>query len=163
MLRTFTIRSRGLLRAVVSTRSTKRDRPLEVTVGVRDDAKLGAGFLADHVTGARRRARGGHRVAVPTSAIKRTGTGKIPKGKRPRNVLRKPKGFLEEDRRPPVIGERRGRGGRGKPSILFTLHDFVRIREVWAFERISRRAFDKRFPEAFRAEFLKAITTRRRP
>lgn len=143
MAGTFQLRSRGLPKAIVAVPAEKSDWPkIHAIVGIRDDATFPAGFLARHVTGEDKvPARSAKSILVPTSKVRRTAGGRIPKSAQPRELIDQKRAFTDARR----FYRRGGRGGRGR-SILFTRVKRARIAARWDFVGIAGERFRATFP-----------------
>lgn len=158
MGRAFRLRSRGLPKAVVSTAGEKRDWPrIHADVGIRDDARFPAGFLVWHVLGGTKRPERAKSILVPTKAVKRTGTGRIPKRFRPRDLIDAGKGYATSRQFLRSSSNRR----RDRRRILFTRSESVEIAPVWPFEKIARRIFETKFPRHFETQYSRAVARAR--
>lgn len=152
----FTLRARGLLRAVDTQIADVRDNPMSAKVGIRDDAGMKTGFLVQHVTGRIRKPERAKTILVPTRRVQRTASGKIPSYFKPYNLLEEKRGFLTDK----ILARRVKKERTIRP--IFTRHASVRIRATWDFEGIVKRAFEKTFPEQWAREFPRAIARARR-
>lgn len=154
-------------RSVVKAKKTDFPRSRAI-VGVPDDAKFRGKFLADHVVGRRRKARGNHpgarRIAIPTKLVKRLKKGTVSSTQRPGVIMRKPRGFLDESHRGkgPVIGLNRGRRRRDGRTIYYLLRRSVRIRKQWPFGKEMKRAAKTKYSKNFETEFRKAVVSARK-
>ena len=155
MTRSFTVRNRGVTRAIAIEPAKKRDNPRRSLVGTRPWAE----FLTLHTTGGVKRSKGGHRIAVPTRIVKRGATGRVLKRFKPRK-LRKKKGFdpqqLEEKQRISVR-TRRTRGA----SIFYNLRRRVKIKRTWPFADQVGREARRVYPKHFRRRLEHAVRTAR--
>jgi len=95
--------------------------------------------LADHVTGATRKAVKRVR-AIPTKQIKRTKTGKISTSKRPAAILKKPSVFIGKNSKgDPAIMQRVGK----RIKVLYGLRPQVKIKKRWDFHGTVQKAIEK--------------------
>lgn len=149
----FTVRNLGFRNAVQYQAADKRAHPIEARVGTAEWAS----FLTLQALGGTKKAIGGHRVAVPTSAIKRTASGRIPKRLKPR-VLRQSKrlavGVLEKRG---LIALQAGRTLR----VLFTLVASARIPKRWPLGEEVSDTVAARLGEFFAKRLAQATATAR--
>jgi hypothetical protein len=123
--RSFKVRNRGLTKAIAWNGARKNDAPPTAHVGVRP----WAAFLRLQSEGGTKRGKHGHRIAIPTSLVKRGRGGRVKKPDKPR-TLRAHKGLkkgeLDEGR---IAVKKRGK----KRSIYFVLRASVKIKARWPF------------------------------
>jgi hypothetical protein len=155
----FKQRSKGLARAFTEKRAEKSDWPRpQAIVHLREWAE----FMADHATGAERRPeKGARRMAVPTSLVKRTTTGRVRATQKPRRLRDKKGTVIREVGASTVIQIARGRRAKTKAGIFYTLHRRVKIKEVWPVERIAQEKFASIYPRIFRRELHQEVQKRR--
>lgn len=152
--RVFTMRSRGLPKGIDFQRAEKRDWPRQrAYVGL----KPWAGFLALHERGGVKRGERGHRIAVPTRIVKRTGRGAVVKSQRPSSILRRKGGRIDEQARVRLSSPRR----RGA-SIFYTLHARVRVERAPFLREPVERAVRKLYARRLARNLADALATRRR-
>ena len=114
--------------------------------------KLGRDYMTTQAEGGFKRPRGSN-IAIPSRQIKRTASGKVPKGKQPRNVLggRAYKTTLDSGQ--PVIAEQVGRGAARKQRVLYLLEKIARIPKRFPFyedaNKKAQRVFDRNFAKSF--------------
>lgn len=166
MGQTFTLRSPRVVKTIRINAARKRDRPIRSEVGILDQ------FLADHATGAVRKATKSRRLAIPTkfAASKRTRGGKIRAGMKPRRILQRKGGRVEGEGNRATILRGAGRGAGRKLLRMFMLRSRVKIDETWPFEKqVVRKAkanygaeFVGALGDAVRTARTKHIRTRRR-
>ena len=126
---TFTLRNRGLRRGIRWKRAEKRDWPRPYALVY---VTPWAGFLALQATGGvKRPGRGAKTVAVPTSRVQRTSSGRVRKSDRPRQLLRRPTGDVVQSDRSLVIRIMKGRRVGRREGDYYTLHKGVRLRPIW--------------------------------
>lgn len=155
----FRQRSRGLSRAWTFDRANKSDWPRPVAVV---HLRPWAEFMADHALGKVRRARrGGSRMAVPTSLVRRTKTGRVRKSQKPTRLREKKGTVVRRQGGSTVIQVKRGARAKVRAGIFYTLHSNVRIRKVWPVDAIAARKFRAVYRPIFRAELARAIATSR--
>lgn len=150
----FTVRNLGFRNAVQYQAADKRARPIMAKVGTAEWAE----FLTLHALGGVKRARGGHRVAVPTTAVKRTASGRIPKRLKPRTLReskRLARGVLE---RRGLIALEIGK----KLRVFFTLVDAARIRKRWPLGEEVSETVGARLGEFFAKRLAQATATAKR-
>lgn len=151
----FTIRNRGVRSAIEYKSANKRDPEPAALVHTQE----WAGFLTLHAIGGTKRARGS-RVAVPTSIVKRTASGRVPKRFQPR-PLRGRRG-LQESALPG--GRLIVRGVRSVPrglSIFYHLVRGAKIRKSWPLEDEVARVVARDMRSNFERRFDQALATRR--
>lgn len=149
----FTVRNLGFRNAVQYQGADKRARPIEARVGTAEWAS----FLTLQALGGTKRGARGHRVSVPTAAVKRTAGGRIPKRLRPRT--------LRESRRLLVgVLERRGlialQVGRSV-RVFFTLVSSARIPKRWPLGEEVSDTVAARLGEHFGKRLRQALETSR--
>lgn len=156
---TFKQRSRGLSRAWTFDRALKSDWPTpRATLYLRRWAE----FMADHATGGIRKAeRGASRMAVPTSLVRRTSTGRVRKADKPRRLREKEGTVVRREGASTVIQIKRKDREKTRASIFYTLHSRVRIRKVWAVRDVAAREFGRVYPATFRAELERNVARAR--
>jgi hypothetical protein len=154
MSATFTLRSRGLPKAIVAVPAEKSDWPrVHAIVGIRNDAAFPAGFLVQHITGEDKvPKRSAKSILVPTSNVRRTAGGRIPKAAQPRELISAKQAFTT-----PTQFWRRGRGKRGKAKVLFTRVARARIAARWDFLGIAQARFAESYPAHFEREYSAAL------
>jgi hypothetical protein len=148
----FTVRNRRFPSAMFRVGKASK-RNLVATVS----DVLGRDYMAMQAEGGTKLPRGNN-IAIPSRQLKRTGTGKVPMAKQPRNVLGG-KGYRTKLRSgQPVIAENVGRGAAKRQRVLYLLEPSARIPKRFPFYERGRkvaqssfaRAFDKRFAQARR-------------
>jgi len=154
--RHFKVRRKNLGKAALWVRrSNKSQKPITAWVGTRQWAE----FLTLHAVGGIKKAKRGHRLAIPTRIVKRTSTGRIRKADRPRTLRDKP-GFqpkeLAEKQRITVRPKRR-RKRTGKLGIFFILRQRVKIRKRWPFRKEVKEVAARRIGPAFELRLRQAI------
>lgn len=121
---------------------------------------LGRDYMVNQAKGGIKRPRG-RNIAIPSREIKRTGTGKVPKAKQPRNLLNG-KGYRTTLRSgQPVIAEKTGRGSAKRQRILYLLEPTARIPKRFPFYERGRKVAKDTFPRAFDRRFAQARRTAR--
>lgn len=158
MARTFTLRSRGLPNAIVSNAAEKKDWPrIYAEVGIRGDSGFPAAFLTRHVTGEDKEPeRNAKSILVPTSIVKRTGGGRIPKSAQPRELITRDMGYTDSKyfyRR--LINAATGRAKKaraGQKRRLFVRTKKAKIREVWHVPDLALAKFREVFPTHWQRE-----------
>ena len=135
--------------AVVTNVKKANKQNLTATVGnIKGDAK---DYLVRHAEGGTKRPDGKH-LAVPTVLTKRTASGAVPKGQRPRTLLKKKRAFVTTIQGTPVIAERQGK--KAYPiRIKYVLIPRASIKKSLPFftaaERIVKKCFDRNFAKSF--------------
>jgi len=119
--------------------------------------RLGRSSLALHASGGTKRPRGG-RLAIPTSNIKRTATGKISKSKRPQGL--KNSFVADLNGRGLGVWQRYGRKG-SKLRLMYDLERTARIRKRFKFYEDAEKVALRVYPKAFERNFIKAVRTAR--
>ena len=126
---TFTLRNRGLRRGIRWKRAEKRDWPRPYALVY---VAPWAGFLALHATGGiKRPVRGAKTVAVPTSRVRRTSSGRVRKSDRPGTIMRRATGEIGTIRRTLVVRIRGGRRLSKRVGVYYTLKSQVMIKPKW--------------------------------
>lgn len=149
----FTIRSSRIEKGVRIQRAEKRDWPHSYAkVGLLDE------FMADHVLGRRRTGRG-HRIAVRGEAVKLTGSGAVPKAKKPAQLIAKGTAF--ERRGILFVRPRRRRGAEPEVVPMYFLRGKVKIEPRWNYVSTVEGEVGSKFDAAFRAELEAAIKSAR--
>lgn len=121
---------------------------------------LGRDYMVNQAKGGIKRPRG-RNIAIPSREIKRTGTGKVPKAKQPRNLLNG-KGYRTTLRSgQPVIAEKTGKGSAKRQRILYLLEPTARIPKRFPFYERGRKVAKDTFPRAFDRRFAQARRTAR--
>ena len=144
----FKLRNRRFPGLVTNVKKAHK-RDLVATVGnIRGEAKE---YLVRHAEGGTKQPQGRH-LSVPGAGVKRTASGAIPKGRRPRNLLKTKKAFLTTIRGTPVIAERKGK--LNYPfEIKYVLTPKAVIKKSLPFfktaEKIVAQRFDRNFSKAF--------------
>jgi len=121
---------------------------------------LGRDYMVNQAEGGTKLPRGRH-IAIPTRQVKRTGTGKVPRAKQPRNVLGG-KGYrttLASGQ--PVIAENVGRGAAKRQRVLYILEQSARIPKRFPFYERGRAVAQTSFSRAFNRRFRQARLTAR--
>lgn len=103
--------------------------------------------------GGTKRARGG-RVAVPSSLVKRTASGKVRTAQRPRAILEKKGGFEKE-------GAILGRFGRSKARVFYFLRSRVKIKPTLGARQTSTDVSRRLYATTFDRELRTAIRSAR--
>lgn len=151
----FTVRNRRFASAMFRVGKASK-RNLVATVS----DVLGRDYMVDQAKGGIKRPRG-RNIAIPSREIKRTGTGKVPKAKQPRNLL-DGKGYRTTLRSgQPVIAEKTGRGSAKRQRVLYLLEPTARIPKRFPFYERGRKVAKDTFPRAFDRRFAQARRTAR--
>ena len=112
-------------------------------------------YMADHATGAIRRARK-KVITIPSKLVKRLASGKKRKTHRPGHLLSK-RGFFDED----MLRTRKPKSGRlarlGGAPVWYILRPHVRIEPRWDFHAGVRRTVFKVYGKHFRRSFQRAM------
>ena len=149
----FTVRNRRFASAMFRVGKASK-RNLVATVS----DVLGRDYMVDQAKGGIKRPRG-RNIAIPSREIKRTGTGKVPKAKQPRNLL-DGKGYRTTLRSgQPVIAEKTGRGSAKRQRVLYLLEPTARIPKRFPFYERGRKVAKDTFPRAFDRRFAQARRT----
>jgi hypothetical protein len=143
----FTVRNKRFASAMFRVEpASKRN----LTARVYD--KLGRDYMTTQAEGGFKRPRGSN-IAIPSRQIKRTATGKVPKGKQPRNVLGGKAYKTKLDSGQEVIAEQTGRGAARKQRVLYLLEKIARIPKRFPFyedaNKKAQRVFDRNFAKSF--------------
>ena len=144
----FTVRNKRFASAMFRVeKATKR----KLVARVYD--RLGRDYMVNQAEGGVKRPRGNH-IAIPGRAIKRTASGKIPKGRQPRNVLNSRGYRTKLQSGQDVIAEQTGMGAAKRQRVLYLLENVAHIPKRFPFyedaARKTRRVFDGHFGRAFR-------------
>lgn len=117
----FKVRTQRTLKTVAVERANKKDWPnVHARVGTKDE------FMALQVTGGTKRPqKGAAHIAVPTRLVtaKRTGTGKVPKALKPRQLREREDVFLAQQE----IRKRLGKRSRGASANLGDVGTFYNL------------------------------------
>lgn len=149
----FQLKNKWTQKGVQIERAEKRDWPhIQAAVGI-DEKRA---YIADHEEGHIRKGQRGHRLAVPSSNIRRTKTGKIPKGQRVR-AIREKKGFIPKGSR--TVFVRKGRGRKKRMLPLYFLGPSIRIRKKLGFVRVVTQEIQRRYHRTFKVQFDKAVAS----
>ena len=116
--------------------------------------RLGRDYMVNQAEGGIKRPRGNN-IAIPSRAINRTASGKVPKAKQPRNLLNG-KGYKTKLRSgQDVIAQQAGRGAAKRQQVMYILEQQAYIPKRFRFyedgQRTARRTFAKAFGRRFRA------------
>lgn len=124
---TFTVRNPAFKNAIQFEAADKRAKPIQAKVGVTEWGR----FLVLHAIGGLKRSHSGARVAVPTRAIKRTSTGRIPSRLKPRELRSSAK------LAGPLLDRRGLIALRKKKQLLiyYTLVKAAKIKARWPFRQ----------------------------
>lgn len=154
----FSVRRKGLKNAIAVDNARKQDFPkAKARMGIRDDEKFDASFLADHVTGAVRRPKGHRHLVIPTSAVRRTTSGKLKKRDQPREILSKESGFKSEG----TIRRRAGKRAKDRRSIVHLLREKARYPKRWSYGEVAEREVARRYLTEMSKSFKIAVKTRK--
>ena len=122
--------------------------------------RLGRDYMTNQAEGGIKRPRGNH-IAIPSRLIKRTASGKVPKGKQPRNVLGG-KGYRTKLKSgQEVIAQQVGRGAARKQQVLYLLEKVARIPKRFPFYEDAATTTRRKFDRNFKKSFVKALQTAR--
>ena len=154
----FDLRARSMTRiAFTSQRARKVDWPRpQAIVHLRPRFA----FLEDHAVGKTRKA-GAHRIAVRTSLVRRTKTGKVRQRHKPRSIRDQKRGSVGRVGGSDVVRLAKGGRARIRAGIFYTLHKQVRIRPTWEPQDAVQQGFEAVFPMHFHRRLSRAIATRR--
>lgn len=147
----FKLRNQGLRNAIAYLPANKRDRPIAAYVGVRPWAS----FLVLQALGGRKVPRKGHRIAVPTEAVRRTSSGRVRKADQP-SKLRD-----QEELIVPMLGKTIALRRRSGVVTYYVLVRSARIEPRWPFEREVRETVEARLGEFFGRRLDEALRTAR--
>jgi len=145
--KSFTVRNKRFASAMFRVEPANKRN---LTARVYD--KLGRDYMTTQAEGGFKRPRGSN-IAIPSRQIKRTASGKVPKGKQPRNVLggKAYKTTLRSGQE--VIAEQTGRGAARKQRVLYLLEKIARIPKRFPFyedaNKTAGRMFDRNFAKSF--------------
>jgi len=109
-----------------------------------------------HAIGGLKRAHGGGRVAVPTRAVRRTATGRVPAKLKPR-TLREKKALIQ-----PIL-DRRGLialPNKKGVTVFYTLVKAARIQPRWPFHAQVQETVDARLGHHFNRRAAQALVPR---
>lgn len=160
--------AKGAGAVIANVRAEKTDWPHPFAViGVRKKS----GFLVLHETGGvKRPQKGARRLAIPIlDNIKRTVSGRIPKTKKPRAILGKPRGYeaggviLERKgrRRKKTATKRRRKRKPTSATALYILRKRARITPTLRMERTCTAVARATYGKNFKLALLKAFATAR--
>ncbi len=157
--RHMTVRSKGLKRALQSTRAQKRDWPrTQAVVHLRTWAE----FLAIHVEGGiKRPQKGARNVAVPTRLVRHTKKGKVTKRHKPRQLIDAGGKFAAIGGESVVFRPATKRGKGKRVGIYYTLHRRVRIRATWRARADAANSVRRTYSGHLRASLDRALASRR--
>jgi hypothetical protein len=147
----FKVRNLGLRNAIQFASADKRARPIESRVGTAEWAE----FLTLQALGGVKRGKSGHRIAVPTPAVKRTASGRVPKRQKPR-TLRESKSLK--------VGLLTKRGlialqVGGVARLYYTLVDAAKIRKRWPLGEEVAETVDAKLGQHFGRRLDQALRT----
>jgi len=154
--KSFTVRNRRFASQMFRVdKATKRN----LTAKVFD--RLGRDYMTTQAEGGLKRPRGTN-IAIPSRQIKRTGSGRVPKNKQPRNVLggRGYKTTLRSGQE--VIAQQVGRGAARKQQVLYLLEKVARIPKRFPFYEDASITARRMFAKNFKKSFARAKRTTRR-
>jgi len=149
--KSFTVRNKAFPRVMFRVGKASK-RNLVATVS----DVLGRDYMVNQAKGGIKRPRGNN-IAIPSREIKRTGTGKVPKAKQPRNVLGRRGYKTKLDSGQPVIAEQVGRGANKRQRVLYILEQTARIPKRFPFYERGRKVALKTFPRQFNIRMARAI------
>lgn len=122
--------------------------------------RLGRDYMVKQAEGGVKRPRGNH-IAIPSRQIKRTASGKVPRGKQPRNLLGGKAYRTKLRSGQDVIAQQVGRGAARRQQVLYLLEKTAHIPKRFPFYEdattTTRRVFDRNFKKSF----VKALRTAR--
>ena len=119
--------------------------------------RLARASLDLHADGGTKRAKGSN-LAIPSSNIKRTASGKISRAKQPRNLKNS---FVANIRgQGSAVWQRYGKNG-SKIRLMFDLERSARIKKRFRFYEDAEKITIKRFPKYFEKAFNRAVRTAR--
>jgi len=147
----FKLRNQGLRNAIAYRAANKRDNPIAAVVGVRPWAS----FLVLQALGGRKLPKGGHRIAVPQAAVKRTASGRVRKPDQPR-TLREDDHLIV-----PLLGKTIALRRKGGVVTYYVLVRSANIEPRWPFEREVRDTVEARLGEFFNRRLAEALRTAR--
>lgn len=154
--RAVAVRNRRFMSAALRVEKANKRK---LTARVYD--RLGRASLSKHVDGGRKTARSG-RVAVPTTEVKRTSSGRVRRSQQPGKVLTGGKGFKTKLRSGSTVIMQRVGGKRSRRvKVLYTLHPSTRIKARFPFYREAIRQTRRTFPVHFRKALRRAMRTAR--
>lgn len=149
----FTVRNAGFPRTAFRVIKARKRKPIATVFD-----RLGRSFLELQARGGTKRSRGGHRLAIPSRRIRRTGRGRIRTSQLPRNIVQRRRVYVGEVSR---AFEGIWRQTRGGLELLYSLLPSARIPKRFMFyedaERQARTSFRRQFSKAL----VKAIRTAR--
>jgi len=123
--------------------------------------RLGRDYMVNQAEGGVKRPRGNN-IAIPSRAIKRTASGKVPKAKQPRNVLNA-RGYKTKLRSgQDVIAQQTGRGAAKRQQVLYLLEQRAYIPKRFRFYEDGQRTAQRSFNRAFATRFREAQRTSKR-
>lgn len=152
----FTLRSRGLVRGFQVNPSSKRQgiARMRAEVGTRD-----AFWLLQETGGIKRPRAGGH-LAIPTKALRRTKTGKIPKARRPRALGPKAHAIESAAFGKALALQKTTR--RDRRRVLYFRRKQARIKPALGLRSTVERVARERLALEFRSSYEAAILTARK-
>lgn len=156
--RAVSVRNRRFISAVLRVeKATKRKQQAVV---LNPPGKRNRSYLQTLAVGGLKRPRKAGSIAVPASRnIKRTATGKIPKGKQPRNLRGNRKVIKKRLRKAHPALWQIMRGGRLR--LLYSLVPRARVPKQFAFYKDAQSTASRSFPNRLRQSLAKAIATAR--
>lgn len=138
------------------TRAEKRDWPkLRASVNWGETGKDDFWLLQE--TGGFKRGKGGGRVAIPTSAVKRTKGGRVRASQKPRAISKRASGKE-------IAGQLRAKPGRKKSAPLLTFYNLrnrAKIKPTLRGREITERTADKKLPQHYDRELTAAVKSAR--
>jgi len=155
----FKVRNKGLRKSFTFKRAEKKDWPKPRAIV---HLKQRSEFMADHASGATRKSRdGSSRLAVPTTLVRRTATGRITKSKKPRAIRNRKKAVVEDVNGTTILRVRKGKRAKNQAGIFYTLHSRIKIRRTWPVEGDASTSFARRYPLEFDRALLAAVKSPR--
>lgn len=162
------VESRDVLRSVERARFTLRSQWVQRGTQARSATKASMRsevgsvdwFMAEHEGGAVRRPRSARHIAEPR-LIRTNRKRRITPAKRPRQVLKKPNVYRAKTRRGNEAIYRRGKGRR-PPTLLYLLHEQVRIKKRPWFEKPVIATTRRRLPKIFGRNLGRGIAQAKR-
>lgn len=154
----FTLRSHWLEQGIRFIPAEKRDWPHQKAyAGTRDQ------FLELQETGGKKRpAKGARNVAIPTAAsvARRGSSGRLPKSAKPRAILDRPTGYVEDR----AIRRRLPKNRPGTATLaLFLLRPDATIKPRFQFQKTAEATVLRVYAKNFREALQGALTAPKRP
>ena len=139
--------------------NVKKSSKKNLTATVGNVSGRSIDYLTLHAGGGKKRPKGRH-LAIPTRHTKRGSKGAVPKGKRPRAILKNKKTFVTSINGSKVVAQRKGKN-RYPIKVKYLFAKEGKINKSLRFYESAKKVVDKTFQKNFSKAFLKAIQTAR--